>query len=54
MSQAEVIRNMKERADRCRRLASQILDENASKALREMAHQIEADIEELARSATSP
>lgn len=42
-----VIRNMRERADRCRRLAKGLTDDRARQSLLTMAEEIEADIERL-------
>jgi hypothetical protein len=43
----QLITNMPERVERCGRLANQTHDERASKALLEMAEEIEADLERL-------
>lgn len=42
-----VIRNMRERVDRCRRLAKGLTDDRARDALLKMAQEIEADIKRL-------
>ena len=42
-----VIRNMRERAGRCRRLARGLTDDRARDALLKMAEEIEADISRL-------
>lgn len=44
----DLISNMKERADRCRRLARNLSDPDAD-ILRELAREIEADIRHLER-----
>jgi hypothetical protein len=43
----QLMTNMLERMERCRRLANQTHDDRASKALREMAEEIEADLKRL-------
>ena len=46
-SEPDPLENMQQRAAQCRRLAKNIFDEPAAKALRKMADEIEADIKTL-------
>ena len=46
-SDPDPLENMKQRSEMCLRLAKSITDEQASKALRQMAIEIEADIQTL-------
>ena len=43
----DLIAHMRERVDKCRRLAEMITDERAAKILRQMAEEGEADIRRL-------
>ena len=47
MERDDLIKNMRDRAERCRRLSRQMLDEQSVTALRQMADEIERDLNAL-------
>ena len=49
----DVLKNMRERAAKCRRLARSVLDKDASTALDGLADEIEADIKRLQHQSPS-
>jgi hypothetical protein len=49
----DVIKNMRDRAARCRRLARSILDKSTADTLTQMAEEIEADMRRLKNAGSS-